>query len=303
MDFAPFLKEIGRGAKGARALLREQAATLFAAMLDGSLPDLELGAALIAFRIKGETVEELLGFKDALDAATVRLTVPAGPRCVVLPSYNSARRQPNLMPLVALSLARAGVPVLVQGLHGFDERESTMTLFRALDIPISNDIATTERDLARGHISAIGADTLVPGIARLITLRARMGVRSCVHTMVKLIDPCRERGVRVVAVTHREYMEKLAVLLSHEGGRALLMRGTEGEAYANPRHPPPMTMYVDGHAQALDTDAESPASSVPLASPATGDNIALIRAILAGIEPCPAPVQAQIAALETLARY
>jgi anthranilate phosphoribosyltransferase len=303
MDFAPFIKDIGRGAKGARALLRDQARVFFAAMLDGSLPDLELGAALIAWRIKGESVEELLGFKDALDAVTVTLALPDAPRCVVLPSYNGARRQPNLMPLVALLLARDGVPALIHGLHGFEQRENSMALFRALDIPLSNSIAATTRDLVGNRrISAIDINALVPGMARLVALRARLGLRSCAHTLVKLVNPCHERGVRVVAVTHDEYLEKLGVILGIDGGRALLMRGTEGEAYANPRHPPPMTVYVNGHAQALDRgDERLPAPGSLPDTPEVTDNVALIRAILAGDKPCPASIEAQVAALKTLA--
>lgn len=85
MDFAPLLKEIGRGTRGARDLTRDQAQDLFGRMLDGQVPDLELGAILIAMRIKGESLDELLGFEAAMQARTARIDVPAGPRLVLLP--------------------------------------------------------------------------------------------------------------------------------------------------------------------------------------------------------------------------
>ena len=128
MKYASYIKEIGRGAKGARSLTREQAHALFSAMLDGDVGDLELGAILIALRIKSESLEELLGFADALQARVTRVEPGPGPRCVILPTYNGARRQPNLMPLVAQLLARRGVPVLIQGRHDFDARVSTVFL-------------------------------------------------------------------------------------------------------------------------------------------------------------------------------
>ena len=59
---APFIREIGRGKKGARDLSREDARRLYAAMLDGEVSDLELGALLIGMRIKGESVAEIAGF-------------------------------------------------------------------------------------------------------------------------------------------------------------------------------------------------------------------------------------------------
>ena len=135
MDFATIIKEIGRGAKGARAMSREQAQTLLTAILDGTVPDMELGAILMALRIKGETPEELAGFKAALDARTRQVAVPEGPRCVILPSYSGARKQANLMPLLALLLAQRGIPVLIHGRHDTDSRSNTFKLLEALDIP------------------------------------------------------------------------------------------------------------------------------------------------------------------------
>ena len=51
---APFIKEIGRGKKGARGMARADAQQLYAAMLDGRVSDLETGAIVLALRFKGE---------------------------------------------------------------------------------------------------------------------------------------------------------------------------------------------------------------------------------------------------------
>src|SRR5512146_3109301 len=114
MGISQYIKEIGRGKRGARSLSREQAADLFGQVLDGAVTDLEIGAFCIAMRIKGETTEEMAGF---LDATYPRLhRVPAGRQpLVVLPSYNGARKLPVLTPLLALLVARRGLPVLIHG--------------------------------------------------------------------------------------------------------------------------------------------------------------------------------------------
>ena len=80
MSYAALIKEIGRGPKGSRPITTEQAEALFGAMLDGQVPDLELGAIILSMRIKSESPAELLGFQRALDARTAQLQVPAGPR-------------------------------------------------------------------------------------------------------------------------------------------------------------------------------------------------------------------------------
>ena len=55
MGISPYIKEIGRGAQGARALSREQATDLLCQLLDGQCSDFEIGAFCVAMRIKGET--------------------------------------------------------------------------------------------------------------------------------------------------------------------------------------------------------------------------------------------------------
>ena len=117
MSIGPYIKIIGRGARGAKGLERAQAADLLGQVLDGQASDLEVGAFCVAMRIKGETVEEMCGFLDAVQARIARFPACADGRpLIVLPSYNGARKLPVLTPLLALLLARAGQSVL---LHPF----------------------------------------------------------------------------------------------------------------------------------------------------------------------------------------
>lgn len=105
MDYRKIIKEIGRGKNHARDLDRDTARGLYAHMLNGEVPDLELGGVLIALRIKGEGEAEMLGFYEAMQNHTIKLTPPAGkPMPIVIPSYNGARKQANLTPLLAILL-------------------------------------------------------------------------------------------------------------------------------------------------------------------------------------------------------
>ena len=103
MAISQYIKEIGRGPRGSKPLTREQAADLFGQLLDGNVTDLEIGAFCLAMRIKGETPEEMAGFLDAIHQRLPRLAAPQRP-LVVLPSYNGARKLPNLTTLLALLL-------------------------------------------------------------------------------------------------------------------------------------------------------------------------------------------------------
>lgn len=300
MNYAPIIKEIGRGAKGARDLSRDQAQQLFEEILDGQVPEMELGAILLSLRIKGETAEEMAGFMAAMHARTARIAVPSGPRCVLLPTYNGARKQANLMPLVAMLLAREGIPVLIQGRHDFESRVSPFTLLAALDVVSAASPEEAAAQLAERRLACLPLASLCPGLDRLLALRLRLGVRNSGHTLAKLLDPCPGRSVRVVAVTHPPFLESMQDLLVAEHGTALLMRGTEGEAYAAPRRRPRLLGLHAGTPEVLFEQAPGDMEDSGAGCPVP-ENAALVRAMLAGEAPIPQPVLDQVEALRRLA--
>lgn len=62
------------------------------------------------------------------------------PMPIVIPSYNGARKQANLTPLLALLLAREGVPVLVHGVSQDPGRVTSAEIFQELDITPTRDV-------------------------------------------------------------------------------------------------------------------------------------------------------------------
>jgi anthranilate phosphoribosyltransferase len=290
MDYAPLLKEIGRGARGARDLTREQARELFGQLLDGAVPDLERGAILIAMRIKGESLDELLGFVEAMQAGAARVQAPEGPRTVVLPTFNGARKQANLMPLVAMLLAREGIPVLIHGRHDFDSRVSPFELFDALGLPVSRDVAEAGQRLAADRLAILPTAAIHAGLDAMMALRPRLGLRNS--------------SVRVVAVTHPEYVDSMGAalpVLSAGDGRALLMRASEGEAYLHLRRKAHLQGFADGQAIDLNPQSNEDLDWPLSAACEPAENAALVRAILDGTEPLPPRIADQLTALRRLA--
>lgn len=248
MSIAKYIKEIGRGKEGARALDRDQAYDLMTQVLDGQVTDLEIGAFAIAMRIKGESLDELDGF---LAATTERcLPIACERPTVVLPSYNGARKLPNLTPLLAQLLAQEGIPVLVHGMARDPGRVTTAEIFHDLGLPVAQDAAAIEHAWRRREPVFIRTEHLCPPLARLLDARWVIGLRNPGHTVAKLLDPCPPgTALRVVNYTHPEYGRTLTEFLQRTRASALLMRGTEGEPVADPRRTPKMELFLDGTAQ------------------------------------------------------
>ncbi|WP_346827534.1 DNA-binding protein YbiB [Serratia inhibens] len=297
MDYTKIIKEIGRGKNHARDLDRETAFQLYQKMLADEVGELELGGILIAMRIKGEAEEEMLGFYQAMQQQVMRLRVPQGrPMPVVLPSYNGARKQANLTPLLALLLTRVGLPVVVHGVLDDSTRVTSAETFRALGLPWSQDAAHAQQRLDNGETVFIPVGALSAPLDRQLGLRWRMGVRNSAHTLAKLATPFAEQDVlRIASVSHPEYVGRVASFFRQIGARGLLMHGTEGEAYANPQRCPQIHYIVNGEQQVL---LERPAQDETPELPATKDAETTARwteRCLAGEVAIPLAIQRQIA--------
>jgi anthranilate phosphoribosyltransferase len=246
-ELTRIIREIGRGKNTARDLNREDAHALFAALLAGEIPDLQLGAVLMALRIKGESLEELAGFLEACEASYTHLAAPAGTAPLVIPAYNGARQLPNLTPLLAHLVARAGVPVLVQGVSADPGRVTTHEVLAAMGVEPAATAGDAEAQLRERGLAFIAIDVLAPPLARVLAIRRIMGVRSSGHTLAKILQPFATPAVRLVSVTHPEYVLRMREFFTHHGthgthgtnaAHALLLRGAEGEAVAHPRREP-----------------------------------------------------------------
>jgi anthranilate phosphoribosyltransferase len=307
---ARFIKEIGRGPNGARALTAEDTHALYRAMLDGRVSDLELGAVLLAYRLKGETADELAAMLAAAHASFAPIRVPdTAVRAVSIPSYNGARKQPNLVPLLALLLARVGVPTLVHGVATDPGRVTSAEIFAELGIAAATSHAQIEASLAAGQPAFAPIEVLAPKLARLIALRRVMGVRNSTHTIVKLLQPFAPAGLRLVNYTHPEYRESLAaLLLGHPDaavGGALLARGTEGEAVADTRRQVQVDWLHDGVCGTLMMPERAAQDAPPPALPEARDaatTAAWTRAVLEGRENVPPTLARQVDAIVGIVR-
>ena len=294
MGISQYLKVIGRGKVGARNLPRDQATDLMGQVLDGTASDLEVGAFCIAMRVKGETPEEMAGFLDAVHERLEMLPASTHP-LVVLPSYNGARKLPVLTPLLALLLAREGVPVLVHGTATEDRRVSSQDVLAQLGIEALQEVD----EIDAGSVAFAPTALLLPGLERLLDVRRTLGLRNSAHSLVKLMDPLAPvagDSLIVGSYTHPEYAESMAATITLTGADALLLRGTEGEPVADPRRTPQMDGFLSGRTVRLQEAQGGPLTALPTL-PSTTDAASTAqytRAVLGGELPVPEPIARQV---------
>ena len=294
MSISHYIKEIGRGRDGARALDRAQAADLMGQILDGQVSDLELGAFCLAMRIKGETDQEMAGFLDATHAR-LQLISAASP-VVVLPSYNGARKLPVLAPLLAHLLAREGLAVVMHGTPTESTRVTSQDVLTAMDATSLSQ----PRAVNAGEVVFVPTEVLCPGLKRLLDVRRVVGLRNPAHSLVKLMNPTTAADALLVSsYTHPEYAISMAATFELTGARALLLRGTEGEVVADARRTPQMDAFLRGTRTPLVEPQPGSLTKLP-ELPTEIDAASTARytqAVLNNELPVPAPLTAQVQAV------
>lgn len=298
MNFGQLLRQVAGHGGGACDFTEDEAYPLFCAMLDGGVPDLELGALLTAITIKGESPAELAGFHRALHDRLYPLRAPATrARPLVIPTYGGTRTEHNLLPLLGLLLRRLGIPVLFHGTLETNGTVACVYILRELGILPSATRAKAQTELDQDLLAFVPAAALCPGLASLLAVGNRLGTRNSAHTVVQLMEPFQGHGVRLISASTAEDLDRLAAVLATSGDADLLLRSTEGEPFADPRRRPRIEWLDHGERRMLFGEEPSPVRRLA-GLPASIDAHATagwIRQALNGEMPIPHPLVNELA--------
>ena len=189
--FAPFVRILGRGKKGARPLTQEEAYEAMSMILNGEVEDTQLGAFLMLLRVKEETPEELAGF---VAAARDSVALPAGHEAIVLdwPTYAGKRRQLPWFVLSALLLSHYDIPVLMHGTRGTKlDRVYSIDAVQAMGMGASKSLETAVKMVASRGFAYIDLDKVCPKLKHILDLRRLFGLRSPINTLLRMLNPGR----------------------------------------------------------------------------------------------------------------
>ncbi len=233
MTLATHVRILARGQGRARSMTMDEAFEAMTLMMREDADPHAVGAILMLMRMKGETAEEIAGFATAARAALPDF--PAAPG-LDWPSYAAGRSRG--LPWFLLSarlVAAAGVPVL---LHGWNSHQgagaSVREALAPLGIPQAASVADAARALEGSGIAYLPLEHFSPRIMALLSLRDALGLRSCVNTVCRMLNPGRAAAA-VQGVFHPPYRE-LQSDAAHLMGlpRLTVLKGGGGEFEHHP---------------------------------------------------------------------
>ena len=299
MDAQRFIKEIGRGREGARGLSHELAREMFERIFESQFDPMQVGAILLALRMKGETVDEVRAGIEAVEARLRPIHVDSTRPVISIPSYNGARNMPNLVPLLACLLADAGVQVLIHGVTQDPARTTTAGVMQAMGLGSSSAVQASQA-LRRGVPAFVPINTISDELSYLLELRAKLGVRNIGHTLAKLINPTDSPAcMRLTSFTHPEFRELQSQLFQATAWPGMMLRATEGEAVANTRRPAQIDWWRDGRCQTVVAARNASVREWPSLPDSLDAGITArwIQSVLSGERPVPEAIQSQVNAI------
>ena len=229
--FAPFVRILGKGKRGARNMTRAEAREAMGMVLDEKVEDTQHGAFLMLLRHKEESPDELAGFTEAVRE---RLHAPALAVDIDWPTYAGKKRHLPWYLLSAKCLAQNGVRVLMHGGGAHTAgRLYSEQLLELLGIPLCRNWQAVGEALEQQNIAFFPLGDWAPQLQRMIDLRNTLGLRSPIHSLARILNPLGARcGLQ--SIFHPGYQGVHRDASSLLGDHAIVIKGDGGEVEINP---------------------------------------------------------------------
>ena len=231
LRFREFIGKVGSGEHTSTGLSIEEAKEAMDLILAGEVAEAQLGAFLIAHRIRRPSPEELCGMLHSYRQHGPTLTTATRAICFGVPYDGRARTAP-LLPLVALNLAAAGLPVI---LHGGDSMPvkygvTLADLFEALGIHWRGlSLAEVQRKLDSWGLAVTHQPDHFQAAEKMVAVRDAIGKRPPVASLELLWTPHRGEHLLVSGFVHPPTEIRAWQALRQSGENDLLtVKGLEG---------------------------------------------------------------------------
>lgn len=204
MILADTVRILGRGQGRARSLTQDEAFDAMQLMLSGEAAPEAVGAVLMLMRMKGEIAEEIAGFVQAAQSSLSGGVSPTEPIADLDWSCYAAGRTRGSAWFLhsAKSIAAQGNRVLLHGWNGADTNIRDGVAH--LGIPKCKNLEDAKFALDKGNIAYLPLEVFHPALFDLLKLRDKLGLRSCVNTVCRMLNPARARA-SVQGVFHPSY--------------------------------------------------------------------------------------------------
>jgi anthranilate phosphoribosyltransferase len=222
-DFKGLIALVADGA----ALSRDQAEEAFEIIMSGEATPSQMGAFLMALRVRGETIDEITGAATVMRAKALSVKAPEG-AIDTCGTGGDASGTYNISTGAALVAAAAGVPVAKHGNRALSSKSGSADVLMALGVNIEAEMPQVEQALREANIGFLMAPRHHSAMRHVGPTRVELGTRTVFNLLGPLSNPAGTKR-QLIGVFHRQWTAPLAEVLGQLGTeRAWVVHGSDG---------------------------------------------------------------------------
>ena len=209
-------------------LSRTEAANFLEALLNQAATDTQIGEALIALSVKGETLDELAGMAEAMRERATPLRSRHERFIDTAGTGSSSVKRFNVSTAAAFVIAGAGLPVAKHGARAVSSASGSADVLEALGVNTAACPEMVERCLNDHEICFIFAPLFHRATARVAHVRWQLGTHTTFNLLGPLTNPARA-PFQLVGVWRPSLVERIASALRLLGvKKAWVVHGLDG---------------------------------------------------------------------------
>jgi anthranilate phosphoribosyltransferase len=222
-SFKSYLAKVATGA----SLTRDEARAAFDDLLSGEVTHAQGGAFLMALRVRGEALEEIVGAVSAMRGRMLKVNAPAKSIDIVGTGGDHSGSY-NISTLASIIVAACGVPVAKHGNRAASSKSGTADVLSALGVKLGLDPAGLERCLKEAGLCFMFAQTHHAAMRHVAPVRVELGTRTIFNLLGPLSNPA---GVsyQLLGVFSEAWLEPLTQVLKELGSKKVwTVHGSDG---------------------------------------------------------------------------
>ncbi len=219
----PFLAELAAG----KSLSEQDAEKAFSIVMSGGATEAQIGALLMALRLRGETVDEITGAARVMRANAQGIDAPDNAIDTCGTGGDNLGTL-NISTAAAIVTAACGVPVAKHGNRALTSQSGSADVLAALGVDLDADIRLVEQSLWDNNIAFLMAPRHHSAMRHVMSARRELGTRTIFNLLGPLSNPARTRR-QLVGVYSQAWVRPLAEVLKRLGAEAAwVVHGADG---------------------------------------------------------------------------
>jgi anthranilate phosphoribosyltransferase len=196
-------------------------------VMAGLATSAQLAGLLVALRIKGETVDEIVGFRDAVLAHALSLDIDPMALDIVGSGGDPYGAVLNISSVASMIVAASGVPVVKHGNKGASSASGASDVLTSLGLNVELSPARVAEVFRETGITLAYAATFHPGFRHAGPTRRELGISTLFNILGPLCNPARPEA-SAVGIASLERVPLVVGVFQTRGATALVFRGDDG---------------------------------------------------------------------------